>query len=72
MIVFDPHSGQTVSLNADRRFVAASLSKLYALLLSSFSLAPLTSCIVQETSPLEISGDVGLQNDRLYVPRPMS
>ena len=32
MIVFDPYSGQTVSLNADRRFVAASLSKLYALL----------------------------------------
>ena len=32
MIVFDPYSGQTVSLNSDRRFVAASLSKLYALL----------------------------------------
>jgi beta-lactamase class A len=31
-IVFDPLSGQTASLNADRRFVAASLSKLYALL----------------------------------------
>jgi beta-lactamase class A len=31
-VVFDPYSGQTVSLNADRRFVAASLSKLYALL----------------------------------------
>jgi beta-lactamase class A len=30
--VFDPHSDETVSLNADRRFVAASLSKLYALL----------------------------------------
>ena len=32
MLVFDPHSDETVSLNADRRFVAASLSKLYALL----------------------------------------
>jgi beta-lactamase class A len=32
VLVFDPHSGKTVSLNADRRFVAASLSKLYALL----------------------------------------
>ena len=32
VIVFDPYSGQTASLNADRRFVAASLSKLYALL----------------------------------------
>ncbi|HWS82508.1 MAG TPA: serine hydrolase, partial [Rubrobacter sp.] len=32
MLVFDPYSGKTVSLNADRRFVAASLSKLYALL----------------------------------------
>ena len=32
MVVFDPYSGETVSLNADRRFVAASLSKLYALL----------------------------------------
>jgi beta-lactamase class A len=31
-MVFDPYSGETVSLNADRRFVAASLSKLYALL----------------------------------------
>jgi beta-lactamase class A len=31
-VVFDPLSGQTASLNADRRFVAASLSKLYALL----------------------------------------
>ena len=31
-MVFDPYSGKTVSLNADRRFVAASLSKLYALL----------------------------------------
>jgi beta-lactamase class A len=30
--VFDPYSGETASLNADRRFVAASLSKLYALL----------------------------------------
>jgi beta-lactamase class A len=32
VLVFDPHSDETVSLNADRRFVAASLSKLYALL----------------------------------------
>jgi beta-lactamase class A len=32
VVVFDPYSGGTVSLNADRRFVAASLSKLYALL----------------------------------------
>src|SRR5215210_9094061 len=32
VIVFDPYSGRTTSLNADRRFVAASLSKLYALL----------------------------------------
>jgi beta-lactamase class A len=32
VLVFDPSSGKTVSLNADRRFVAASLSKLYALL----------------------------------------
>ena len=32
MIVFDPYSGETASLNANRRFVAASLSKLYALL----------------------------------------
>ena len=31
-VVFDPYSGKTASLNADRRFVAASLSKLYALL----------------------------------------
>ena len=31
-IVFDPHSDQTTSLNADRRFVAVSLGKLYALL----------------------------------------
>jgi beta-lactamase class A len=31
-MVFDPYSGKTVSLNADRPFVAASLSKLYALL----------------------------------------
>lgn len=30
--VFDPYSGESASLNADRRFVAASLSKLYALL----------------------------------------
>jgi beta-lactamase class A len=30
--VFDPYSGETASLNANRRFVAASLSKLYALL----------------------------------------
>src|SRR5215217_2983693 len=32
VVVFDPYSGATASLNADRRFVAASLSKLYALL----------------------------------------
>src|ERR671916_2130846 len=32
VMIFDPYSGKTVSLNADRRFVAASLSKLYALL----------------------------------------
>jgi beta-lactamase class A len=32
VMVFDPYSGDSVSLNADRRFVAASLSKLYALL----------------------------------------
>jgi beta-lactamase class A len=32
VLVFDPYSGETVSFNADRRFVAASLSKLYALL----------------------------------------
>jgi len=32
VVVFDPYSGETVSLNANRRFVAASLSKLYALL----------------------------------------
>ena len=32
VVVFDPLSGQSASLNADRRFVAASLSKLYALL----------------------------------------
>ena len=32
VLVFDPYSGETASLNADRRFVAASLSKLYALL----------------------------------------
>ena len=32
VMVFDPYSGETVSINADRRFVAASLSKLYALL----------------------------------------
>jgi beta-lactamase class A len=32
VVVFDPSSGKRVSLNADRRFVAASLSKLYALL----------------------------------------
>ena len=32
VVVFDPYSGETVSLNADRRFVAASLSKIYALL----------------------------------------
>jgi beta-lactamase class A len=32
VVVFDPYSGETAALNADRRFVAASLSKLYALL----------------------------------------
>lgn len=32
IVVFDPNSGKTVSINADQRFVAASLSKLYALL----------------------------------------
>jgi beta-lactamase class A len=32
VVVFDRYSGKTASLNADRRFVAASLSKLYALL----------------------------------------
>jgi beta-lactamase class A len=32
IVVFDPHTGESASLNADRRFVAASLSKLYALL----------------------------------------
>jgi beta-lactamase class A len=32
VVVFDPYSGETASLNANRRFVAASLSKLYALL----------------------------------------
>jgi beta-lactamase class A len=32
VVLFDPYSGERVSLNADRRFVAASLSKLYALL----------------------------------------
>ncbi len=32
IIVFDPYSGESASLNADRRFVAASLSKLYALI----------------------------------------
>src|ERR671917_1283321 len=32
VVVFDPYSGARASLNADRRFVAASLSKLYALL----------------------------------------
>lgn len=32
VVVFDPYSGEAASLNADRRFVAASLSKLYALL----------------------------------------
>ncbi len=32
VVVFDPYSGDAASLNADRRFVAASLSKLYALL----------------------------------------
>jgi beta-lactamase class A len=39
VIVFDPYSGQTTSLNADRRFVAASLSKLYALLIL-YKMAP--------------------------------
>jgi beta-lactamase class A len=32
VMVFDPYSGETVSLNPERPFVAASLSKLYALL----------------------------------------
>src|SRR5215203_3901399 len=32
VVVFDPYSGKTVSLKADRGFVAASISKLYALL----------------------------------------
>ena len=32
VVVYDPSSGKTVTLNADQRFVAASLSKLYALL----------------------------------------
>src|SRR5215211_5608967 len=32
VVVFDPYSGETASLGADRRFIAASLSKLYALL----------------------------------------
>ena len=32
VVVFDSYSGKSASLNADRRFVAASLSKLYALL----------------------------------------
>jgi beta-lactamase class A len=32
VVVFDPYSGKSASINADRRFVAASLSKLYALL----------------------------------------
>ena len=32
VVVYDPYSGEYVSRNADRRFVAASLSKLYALL----------------------------------------
>jgi beta-lactamase class A len=32
VVVLDPYSGEIASLNADRRFVAASLSKLYALL----------------------------------------
>jgi beta-lactamase class A len=32
VVVFDPYSGESASLNADRRFVAASLSKLYTLL----------------------------------------
>ena len=32
VVVFEPYSGARASLNPDRRFVAASLSKLYALL----------------------------------------
>jgi beta-lactamase class A len=32
VVVFDPYSGERASLNADRHFVAASLSKLYALI----------------------------------------
>jgi beta-lactamase class A len=33
VVIFDPYSGETAPLNADHRFVAASLSKLYALLM---------------------------------------
>ena len=32
VMIFDPYSGESAALNADRRFIAASLSKLYALL----------------------------------------
>ena len=32
VMVFDPYSGETVTLNAERRFIAASLSKLSVLL----------------------------------------
>jgi beta-lactamase class A len=32
VVVFDPNSGKSASINANQRFVAASLSKLYALL----------------------------------------
>jgi len=32
VVVFDPYSGEKVTLNADRRFIAASLSKLSVLL----------------------------------------
>jgi len=32
IVIFDPYSSERALLNADRRFVAASLSKLYALL----------------------------------------
>jgi len=32
VVIFDPYSGETLTLNADRRFIAASLSKLSVLL----------------------------------------
>jgi hypothetical protein len=37
-----------------------------------FNIAPLTGCILSKLSPREISADFGLQNDRVYVPGPMS